>query len=127
MRISLSLSLLLSIKLAVIFSDADRGRETNKKRGHLNTYSLLFSVFIIVFTIFRPPWVLLRYVDEFTRTAGRPEFRGKDESDAIIGNPIQAFQLIKRLTVDWNDLQKEVDKDAWQSKCPWPKLVANSV
>lgn len=59
---------------------------------------------------------LFRYVDEYAKTAGRPEFRGKDESDAIIGNPIQAFQLLKRLTVDWGDLQRKMSEDAWKSK-----------
>ncbi|XP_074605321.1 prolyl 4-hydroxylase subunit alpha-1-like [Brevipalpus obovatus] len=54
-----------------------------------------------------------KYVDEFTQTAGRPEYSGQEESDAIIGNPIQAFQLVKRLTVDWTDLQKTLSDDGW--------------
>lgn len=56
------------------------------------------------------------YIDEFYRTAGRPEFRGTDSSDVIIGNPIQAYQLVKRLAVDWVNVQKAMTIDDWKSK-----------
>lgn len=60
----------------------------------------------------------LRYVDEFTATAGRPEFRTKKVTDdQIIGNPLQAFQLIKRLTIDWSSVKSIMnDASVWQSK-----------
>lgn len=47
-----------------------------------------------------------RYVDEFSSTAGRPEFREKENPDEqIVGHPVQAFQLIKRLTIDFKELR----------------------
>lgn len=69
------------------------------------------------------PCDCFRYVEEFTATAGRPEFRTKQVTDdQIIGNPLQAFQLIKRLTIDWNSVKSIMsDAAAWRSKytCSW--------
>lgn len=57
-------------------------------------------------------------MEEFSATAGRPEFRTKQVTDdQIIGNPLQAFQLIKRLTIDWNSVKSIMnDNTAWKSK-----------
>ncbi|XP_015792160.1 prolyl 4-hydroxylase subunit alpha-2-like [Tetranychus urticae] len=55
------------------------------------------------------------YLDEFSRTAGLPELRGKDSTEEIIGNPIQAFQLVKRLTVNWESLKTAMKTNEWQS------------
>ncbi|KAI1305893.1 Prolyl 4-hydroxylase subunit alpha-2 [Halotydeus destructor] len=47
------------------------------------------------------------YLSEFSNSAGRPElFQSDDDGDAIVGNPLQAYHLIKRLTVNWNTVKK---------------------
>jgi len=57
------------------------------------------------------------YIDEFTQTAGRPEFHDKQFSEEeIIGHPVQAFHLIKRLTIQWRELQQVMTSStqSWQ-------------
>ncbi|RWS27155.1 vacuolar protein sorting-associated protein 33A-like protein [Leptotrombidium deliense] len=46
------------------------------------------------------------YIDEFGRSAGRPEFQNRHVSEEIIGNPLQAFQLLKRLTINWKTVKQ---------------------
>jgi hypothetical protein len=53
---------------------------------------------------------------EFADTAGRSEFQGKFASDEIIGNPLQAFQLVKRLTINWGRIQNKMKNYDWKSK-----------
>jgi len=65
--------------------------------------------------------VINRYISEFTETAGRPEFVDSDIPDQeIIGHPVQAFQLIKRLTVEWKDVKNIMGQasHSWESKFP---------
>lgn len=47
----------------------------------------------------------------FSETAGRPEFAGTFATDEIIGNPLQAFQLVKRLTIDWRKIEELMEKE----------------
>lgn len=54
-----------------------------------------------------------RYIDHWEATAGREEFVGTYSEDEIIGNPLQAFQLVKRLTIDWRTISKLFEKDSW--------------
>jgi hypothetical protein len=56
------------------------------------------------------------YLGEFADTAGRSEFQGKLASDEIIGNPLQAFQLVKRLTINWKRIQNKMKNYDWNSK-----------
>jgi len=53
------------------------------------------------------------YLTEFTSSAGRPEVVGMDNAEEMIGNPLQAFQLIKRLTVDWNKVRDGMRNIKW--------------
>lgn len=60
-----------------------------------------------------------RYISEFTETAGRPEFVEADIPDQeVVGHPVQAFQLIKRLTIEWRDVKKIMGQasSSWESK-----------
>lgn len=54
-----------------------------------------------------------RYIDHWESTAGREEFVGTYSEDEIIGNPLQAFQLVKRLTVDWRGISELFKHDQW--------------
>ncbi|XP_054167390.1 prolyl 4-hydroxylase subunit alpha-1-like [Oppia nitens] len=51
------------------------------------------------------------YLHEFAYTAGREEFAGKFATDEIVGNPIQAFQLVKRLTINWRRIENIMAKE----------------
>lgn len=53
------------------------------------------------------------YIDNWEATAGRDEFVGTFSEDAIIGNPLQAFQLVKRLTIDWRSISDLFKQDQW--------------
>lgn len=53
------------------------------------------------------------YIDHWEATAGREEFIGTYSEDEIIGNPLQAFQLVKRLTIDWRTISELFKKDGW--------------
>jgi prolyl 4-hydroxylase len=55
------------------------------------------------------------YLGEFADTAGRSEFQGKFASDEIIGNPLQAFQLVKRLTINWERIQNKMKNYDWKN------------
>lgn len=54
-----------------------------------------------------------RYIDNWEATAGRDEFVGTYGEDEIIGNPLQAFQLVKRLTIDWRSIMELFKDDEW--------------
>lgn len=50
--------------------------------------------------------------------AGRPEYRAlapEVADNEIIGNPLQAFQLIKRLTINWPTVRSILHDDSWKS------------
>lgn len=51
-----------------------------------------------------------RYLIEFSDSAGREEFYGKLEAENIIGNPLQAFQLVKRLTINWGNIKDRMNR-----------------
>jgi prolyl 4-hydroxylase len=53
------------------------------------------------------------YIDHWEATAGREEFIGTYSEDEIVGNPLQAFQLVKRLTVDWRTITELFKQDSW--------------
>lgn len=79
--------------------------------------TLIFAFFF--FTQFTQTHLSNSYIDEFTQTAGRPEFHDKQFSEEeIIGHPVQAFHLIKRLTIHWKQLQQVMTSstESWQSK-----------
>ena len=55
-----------------------------------------------------------RYLSEFAYSAGQKRFAGT-YADNLMDNPLQAFQLVKRLTINWNKIVKTVKKDdEWQ-------------
>ena len=56
------------------------------------------------------------YLDEFSQSAGRPEFQGKYASEEIVGNPLQAFQILKRLTINWAEIQAKMEHNNWKRK-----------
>lgn len=53
------------------------------------------------------------YIENWEATAGRDEFVGTFGEDEIIGNPLQAFQLVKRLTIDWRAIMELFKDDEW--------------
>ncbi|KAH7636267.1 vacuolar protein sorting-associated protein 33a-like protein [Dermatophagoides farinae] len=54
------------------------------------------------------------YLSEFAYSAGQKRFAGT-YADNLMDNPLQAFQLVKRLTINWNKIVKTVKKDdEWQ-------------
>jgi hypothetical protein len=55
-------------------------------------------------------------LDEFASSAGRPEFHGKYASDEIIGNPLQVFQLLKRMTINWDAIRDKMNMGEWKSE-----------
>lgn len=55
-----------------------------------------------------------RYIDHWESTAGRDEFVGTYSEEEIVGNPLQAFQLVKRLTIDWKSISELFKQDNWQ-------------
>ncbi|KAG9510427.1 Prolyl 4-hydroxylase subunit alpha-1 [Fragariocoptes setiger] len=55
-----------------------------------------------------------RYIEGWEATAGRDEFVGTYGEEEIIGNPLQAFQLVKRLTIDWRGINELFKQDQWQ-------------
>lgn len=54
-----------------------------------------------------------KYIDHWEATAGRDEFVGTYGEEDIIGNPLQAFQLVKRLTIDWRSISELFKQDNW--------------
>lgn len=55
-----------------------------------------------------------RYLSEFAYSAGQKQFAGT-YADNLMDNPLQAYQLVKRLTINWNKIVKTVKKDdEWQ-------------
>ena len=57
------------------------------------------------------------YINEFTLTAGHAQYRAIDPAQAdnqIIGNPLQAFQLIKRLTINWSTVKSIMNDNSWK-------------
>lgn len=54
-----------------------------------------------------------RYIDHWESTAGRDEFVGTYSEEDIVGNPLQAFQLVKRLTIDWKSISDLFKHDQW--------------
>lgn len=53
------------------------------------------------------------YIENWEVTAGRDEFVGTYGEDEIIGNPLQAYQLVKRLTIDWRSIMELFKDDQW--------------
>lgn len=53
------------------------------------------------------------YIDHWESTAGRNEFVGTYSEEEIVGNPLQAFQLVKRLTIDWKGITELFKQDTW--------------
>ncbi|KAH9416328.1 hypothetical protein DERP_000833 [Dermatophagoides pteronyssinus] len=54
------------------------------------------------------------YLSEFAYSAGQKQFAGT-YADNLMDNPLQAYQLVKRLTINWNKIVKTVKKDdEWQ-------------
>ena len=37
-----------------------------------------------------------------------------DPTDEIVGNPIHAFNLVKRFVVDWKKIENDLSKDDWK-------------
>ena len=37
-----------------------------------------------------------------------------DPSDEVVGNPIHAFNLVKRFVVDWKKIEKDLSTDDWK-------------
>ena len=37
--------------------------------------------------------------------------------DRIVGNPVHAFQLMRRFTVDIPNIEKDLKKDDWRGLC----------
>lgn len=55
------------------------------------------------------------YINHWESTAGRDEFVGTYSEEEIIGNPLQAYQLVKRLTIDWRSINEMFTQDKqWQ-------------
>ena len=74
---------------------------------------------ILYFEIFNcsVSFLINSYLSEFTSSAGRAEVVGMDNAEEMIGNPLQAFQLIKRLTVDWNRVRDGMRNMKWNGEC----------
>ncbi|KAH9403931.1 hypothetical protein TYRP_014443 [Tyrophagus putrescentiae] len=54
------------------------------------------------------------YLGEFAYTAGQTRYAGT-YADNLMDNPLQAFQLLKRLTVNWNKIEQVMGDDSWSS------------
>ena len=37
-----------------------------------------------------------------------------DPTDEVVGNPIHAFNLVKRFVVDWKKIENDLSKDDWK-------------
>lgn len=58
--------------------------------------------------------LITRYLGEFAYTAGQTRYAGT-YADNLMDNPLQAFQLLKRLTVNWNKIEQVMGDDSWSS------------
>lgn len=56
--------------------------------------------------------LIFRYLSEFAFTAGRPQFAGT-YADNLMDNPLQAFQLLKRLTINLKKIEKAMHQNSW--------------
>ena len=36
--------------------------------------------------------------------------------DRVIGNPIHAYKMMKRFSVDWSKMEKHLEEDHWSGK-----------
>ena len=58
--------------------------------------------------------IIFRYLGEFAYTAGQSRYAG-DMADNMMENPLQAFQLLKRLAVSWSKIEKSMSEDSWEN------------
>ena len=47
----------------------------------------------------------------------KAEMGGLDYVPAIVGNPVQAFKLMRRFTVDIPNIEKDLKQDDWKGSC----------
>ena len=64
----------------------------------------------------QPSLITFRYVQDFETTLLDRNTEGGDIS-AIVGNPVQAFKLMRRFTVDIPNIEKDLKQDDWKGLC----------
>lgn len=57
---------------------------------------------------------LFSYLGEFAYTAGQSRYAGT-YADNLMENPLQAYQLLKRLSINWNKIEHAMAEDIWKS------------
>uniref|UniRef100_T1IPB6 procollagen-proline 4-dioxygenase n=1 Tax=Strigamia maritima TaxID=126957 RepID=T1IPB6_STRMM len=62
---------------------------------------------------------LRRYIDEFN------DIQVRADVDEIVGNPLSAYQLVKRLTVDWGSVERLLYDNSWQARSGIGKWSTN--
>ena len=65
--------------------------------------------------------IICRYVRDFEGTLMETR-RESDEAsqeyiDRLVGNPVHAFKLMRRFTVDIPNIEKDLKKDDWKGLC----------
>ena len=40
----------------------------------------------------------------------------KEFLDRVVGNPIHAYKMMKRFSVDWNKIEQDLKKDDWSGR-----------
>ena len=65
------------------------------------------------------PVIIARYVRDFEGTLleERSEETSQEYIERIVGNPVHAFQLMRRFTVDIPNIEKDLKKDDWKGLC----------
>ena len=57
-----------------------------------------------------------RYVQDFETTL-MDKNAEKGDITGIVGNPVQAFKLMRRFTVDIPNIEKDLKQDDWKGLC----------
>ena len=67
----------------------------------------------------------LRYVQDFEATLldNKAQIGDLDYITGIVGNPVQAFKLMRRFTVDIPNIEKDLKEDDWKGLCHRSQLL----
>ena len=58
-----------------------------------------------------------RYLKEYESIVEENADTEDEFMERVAGNPIHAYRLMKRLTVDWNNIKNQLLHDQWQGHC----------